>query len=134
MNTLIATIGLPRSGKTTWAREQGHPIVCPDKIRLVADVGLVWTHTWVMVRALFLAGHEKVILDACNTDVTDRDECEAQGMTNERARWIVQFHEITTSKEVCIARAERDQDTEIIPAIVRMAQDLQGIVALDVFP
>jgi len=25
VNTLILTIGLPKSGKTTWAREQGAP-------------------------------------------------------------------------------------------------------------
>ncbi len=33
MNRLILTVGLPRSGKTTWALEQGWPIVNPDSIR-----------------------------------------------------------------------------------------------------
>src|SRR5258706_417694 len=33
-NTLIVMVGLPWSGKSTWAREQGNwPIVCPDEIR-----------------------------------------------------------------------------------------------------
>ena len=31
---LIVMVGLPRSGKTTWARKQGYPIVNPDSIRL----------------------------------------------------------------------------------------------------
>ena len=31
---LILTVGLPRSGKTTWALAQGYPIVAPDAIRL----------------------------------------------------------------------------------------------------
>src|SRR5690554_6874569 len=31
---LICTVGLPRSGKTTWARKQSYPIVNPDSIRL----------------------------------------------------------------------------------------------------
>ena len=34
MKEIIVTVGLPRSGKTTWAREQGYPIVNPDSIRL----------------------------------------------------------------------------------------------------
>ncbi|KKK82651.1 hypothetical protein LCGC14_2801230, partial [marine sediment metagenome] len=34
MKKLILTVGLPRSGKSTWARKQGHPIVNPDSIRL----------------------------------------------------------------------------------------------------
>ncbi len=32
--TLILMVGLPRSGKTTRARQIDHPIVNPDSIRL----------------------------------------------------------------------------------------------------
>lgn len=34
MKKLILTIGLPRSGKSTWAKQQGCPVVNPDSIRL----------------------------------------------------------------------------------------------------
>jgi len=75
-NVLIMTYGLPRSGKSTWARKQGVPIVCPDAIRF-AKTGQrwwgpieheVWATARTMVRALFLAGHKTVILDStCGT-------------------------------------------------------------------
>jgi predicted kinase len=34
MQQLILTVGLPRSGKTTWAKQQGVPMVNRDAIRL----------------------------------------------------------------------------------------------------
>jgi predicted kinase len=72
---LILTVGLPRSGKSTWAKEQGHPIVNPDAIRLAMHgtayntkvEPLVWATAKYMVEALFLAGHDKVIVDATNS-------------------------------------------------------------------
>jgi len=56
MKKLIMTVGLPRSGKSTWARKQGHPIAK------------------YMVQSLFLAGHDTVILDATNTTAQRREE------------------------------------------------------------
>ena len=80
--TLILTVGLPRSGKSTWARQQGHPIVNPDSIRLalhgrpfIAEAeSFVWAIAKTMVRALFSAGHNTVIVDATNTTRKRRDE------------------------------------------------------------
>jgi predicted kinase len=69
--SLVMTYGYPRSGKSTWARQQGVPIVDPDAIRL-AKTGQrwwrpieheVWSTARTMVRALFWAGHKTVILD-----------------------------------------------------------------------
>lgn len=79
---LILTVGLPRSGKTTWARGTGHPIVNPDSIRLALHgknfealaEPVVWAIAKIMVRALFLAGHDTVILDACNVTADRRRE------------------------------------------------------------
>ena len=72
--TLILTVGLPRSGKSIWAKKQGIPIVNPDSIRLALHgkafileaEDFVWTIAYTMARALFLAGHETVIIDATN--------------------------------------------------------------------
>src|SRR5690606_41614342 len=80
--TLIATVGLPYAGKTSWAMLQGHPIVCPDAIRLAlhgerylpAAERMVWVLAHYMVRALFEAGHHTVILDATNTTEERREE------------------------------------------------------------
>ena len=72
MKVLILTVGLPRSGKSTWAKKQGYPIINPDSIRLalhgehfIEDAEpMVWTIAMYMTKALFLAGHNKIIIDA----------------------------------------------------------------------
>lgn len=124
MKTLIMTVGLPRSGKTTWAKEQNLPIVCPDAIRLALHgerfiqlaEPFVWAIAKVMVRALFLAGHDKVILDATNT--TEKRRSEWIGFHT-----VIQF--FTASKEECIRRARLDGDETIVPVIERMAEQFQ---------
>ena len=71
---LILTVGLPRSGKSTWARSQAYPIVCPDEIRTALHghrfipeaEPFVRAVAKVMVRALFGAGHQCVIFDGSN--------------------------------------------------------------------
>lgn len=79
---LVLTVGLPRSGKSSWARTTRFPVVSPDAIRLALHnrafeqfaEPFVWAQARLMVRALFLAGHETVILDACNVSRARRDE------------------------------------------------------------
>ena len=80
-NTLLCPVGLPRCGKSTWARELGVPIVCPDAIRF-AIAGRrwfapiehqVWATAKTMVRSLFFAGHKIVVLDATNWTRRSRD-------------------------------------------------------------
>lgn len=83
---LVCTLGLPRAGKSTWARRvsklHGWPIVSPDAIRLALHgqryaaeaEPMVWTQAKYMARSLFLAGHDTVILDATNTTRARRDE------------------------------------------------------------
>jgi hypothetical protein len=60
---LILTCGLPRSGKSTWARGQGVPVVNPDSVRLALhgqvyrkeSENMVWAIAETMIRALFIA-------------------------------------------------------------------------------
>lgn len=119
---LICTVGFPRSGKTTWARTQGHPIVNPDSIRLslhgqrfaVNAEPFVWAIAKVMVRSLFLSGHETVIVDATNTTRKRRDEWIDDG-------WTTLFKVIETPSGECIRRARSVGDTDIIPIIEKMA-------------
>lgn len=114
--------GLPRSGKTTAARKMGYPIVNPDSIRLAMHgkrfyapaEPFVWATAYLMVEALFLAGHEDVIVDATNTTFLRRKE------------WFdryesVTLHVIPTDSATCIERARAAGDTDIIPVIERMA-------------
>lgn len=125
-NTLILTVGLPYSGKTTWALQQGHPIVQPDAIRLAlhgeryvqAAEPMVWAMARYMVRALFLAGHNTVVLDATNTTAARRAEWLDQ-------MWGIRLHVIRTTAEECVERALAVDDHEIIPVIRRMAVSME---------
>jgi predicted kinase len=125
MRTLILTVGLPRSGKTTWARQQGHPIVNPDSIRLALHgqrfileaEPMVWAMARYMVKALFLAGHDTVILDATNTSKKRR----AEWMCDNNFGWWVKYQQIPTSEAECLERADASHDEEIKPIIKKMA-------------
>ena len=101
---LLMLIGLPRSGKSTWARSEGHPVVNPDSIRLAlhgqafspAAEPLVWAIARYMVHSLFLAGHKYVILDATNTTKARRDVW--------KGPWDRVPHLMSASEKDCLSR------------------------------
>lgn len=125
---LVVAVGLPRSGKSTWALSQSCPVVSPDAIRLAIHgqrfnapaEPFVWLVAKTMVRALFLAGHSMVIVDATNTTRKRRDDWQA-------AEWETRFKVISTPKEICIERALAKGDNEIIPIIERMALQFEPL-------
>lgn len=127
-NILCLTIGLPRSGKTTWARKEGVPIVNPDSIRYALHgqrfqplaEPMVWAIAMIMVRSLFLAGHEKVIVDATHMTRKRRDFWKSPD-------WQISFRTFETSKEECIRRAIELNDQEIIPVIERMEAEFEPL-------
>lgn len=127
-HVLIATVGLPRSGKSTWARDQGYPIVNPDAIRLSMHgqrfveraEPLVWAVAKCMVRSLFTAGHRTVILDATNTTRKRRDEWRS-------ADWGLFFKPVGTPRDVCVERARSAGDDEIEEVINRMAAGFEPL-------
>jgi predicted kinase len=122
-NRLIMTVGLPRSGKSTWAKAQGLPIVNPDAIHLAihgqrfsaSAAPAVWTIAHYMVKALFLAGHTDVILDATNTLFTRRAEWQ-------NPAWIVQVKVFDTDADTCKSRAFACGYNDLFPVIDRMAE------------
>lgn len=130
--TLILTVGLPRSGKTTWCLERWHgtgtPIVSPDAIRLALHgqryvalaEPMVWTVAKLMVRALFLAGHPTVFVDATNTTRERRD------FWRDKA-WHLAFHLVDTPAAECIRRAELLDEHEIVPVIQRQALTFEPV-------
>ena len=124
MPKLILTVGLPRSGKTTWAKSTGFPIVNPDAIRVALHgqrffapaEPFVWACAYLMADALFKAGHETVIVDATNITAKRRD---AWG----RIDLQYQLRVFETPPALCIARAKAANDELIIPVIERQAKE-----------
>jgi predicted kinase len=145
MKTLLLMMGLPRSGKSTWIREnlpKGACVICPDEFRLALH-GKPYIRTaeptvWAMVRVAVTAAfayHDVVILDATNTTRHRRDEW-VRGPWHQRA-----IHIIETSEAACMSRhaaeaSERargrdwkaawsEQDRQLFNAIGRMARQWQ---------
>jgi predicted kinase len=124
---LIITVGLPKAGKSTWARIQGHPMVNPDSIRLALHgkkffgpaEPMVWAIAYLMVDALFLAGHKTVIVDA--TAVSKR----------RRTPWVERFGKIAdiefkifnTHPDECIRRALMDNEPDMVRVIKDMLEE-----------
>jgi predicted kinase len=123
------TVGLPKSGKSTWAKQQNLPIVNPDSIRLAIHGNhfiseaepVVWLIAKYMVKSLFLAGHDKVILDATNITKKRRDEWISKS-------WNIDFKLFTNvSIEECLTRAKIDNDLAIEAVIYRMANEYEPV-------
>ena len=130
---LIVLMGLPRSGKSTWARANSRklnaPIVNPDAIRLAmygtayirSMEPYVWAVAKTMVDALFRAGQWAVIVDATNATRAARDKWRDMG-------WDVEFHYIAEYTSVCINRAkEPGANHELVPVIERMAAQFEAL-------
>lgn len=130
MKKLIILRGLPRSGKTTWAREMakqtGAAIVNPDSIRLAIHgqayreetEPLVWATAQIMADSLFRAGHEIVIIDATNVTEARRK------FWYDRFKNVkIEFITIMVPVEECIERAKKDGREYLIPVIERMAKE-----------
>lgn len=125
---LICTVGLPRSGKTTWARKQGFPIVNPDSIRLVLHgtafrreaEDFVWAIARIMVELLFLAGYDVVILDATNTTIKSR----ATWVNN---KWNTYFKVIMEDVEECKQRARDENRYDLIKVIEKMFDQFEAL-------
>lgn len=128
---LICTVGLPRSGKTTWASQitqtHGWAVVSPDAVRLAIHgqayiqeaEPFVWATVETMVRALFLAGAEVLVLDACNVTRKSRARWKSE-------RWATGFMEFFTPLEVCQERAYQTNPA-LLKVIDKMAREREPL-------
>lgn len=129
MNKLILTVGLPRSGKTTWALKQGVPVVSRDGIRkaLYDKVYISEAEEMVaaiekyMVKALFLAGHDTVIIDNTHLRKKYRDRWICSRYS--QIQWKIELEEFKVDVNICVQRAIKDQRPELIPIIQAMAEE-----------
>lgn len=126
---LIVTVGLPKSGKSTWALSTGFPIVNLSSIRkslynqryIVELEPWIWNLSRLMIQSLFEAGHDTVILDGTATLKKRRDPWKNLSYCN------TVFKEFDIDKEICIKRAQEQQDLDIIPIILEMAETYEPL-------
>lgn len=124
--TLIMTVGLPRSGKSTWSRAQSHPVVNPDSIRLALHgqpfepeaEAMVWTIARYMVKSLFLAGHDTVILDATNLRESRRTEWASDN-------WTCQYQVFNTPWGVCLNRVKETIESERLDEFIHVMNQMR---------
>jgi len=122
---LILTVGLPRSGKSTWALKQECPVVAGDAIREAIFGTLwwppgehqVWATARTMVRSLFLAGHKTVIFDSINVTQQSR----RFWLPTEDCPWSLEYTVISTPVKTCMQRALATKQEYLIPVIEKAA-------------
>jgi predicted kinase len=123
---IILTVGLPRSGKSSWARQQGLPIVCPDTIRLALHgqrflaplEWIVWPFAYIMAKALFLSGADTIIIDATNVSTKRREE-----WSRKFPEAAIELKIFDTTPDECMKRAVADNMPDLVPVIGRMAEE-----------
>lgn len=77
---IILTIGLPRSGKSSWAVKAGMPIINRDSIRKAIGGSIRYFEEEdrvseienIMAKSLFYAGHKQIIVDATHIKLKHR--------------------------------------------------------------
>jgi predicted kinase len=106
-------------------------VVNPDSIRLALHgqvfqteaEGFVWAIAKVMVRSLFLSGHDTVVLDATNTTIKRQEDWnDTEGSL---AEYTVKFKVFHTPAGECKKRAVEDGKEFLIPVIDRMREGCQ---------
>lgn len=124
---LICMVGLPRSGKTTIVRDlmkkHNAPVVRRDDIRLALHgqryqslaEPFIKAISDVMIRSLFLSGHDTVICDETNFSRAARNYHKAPSH-----RTV--FYHVDTGVDVCCERAVSTGQEDLIPVITEMQQ------------
>jgi predicted kinase len=134
--TLTVTVGLPRSGKSTYATHMARflhlPVVCCDEIRkamgaypfIPESEPLVRYTEQTMVKALLGAGCPHVIIDSTNLTRAIRAAWESlvPGVA-------VEYVYVPTSAELCIERAKATGQPYLVPVIERMWLTFESLTA-----
>ena len=129
MRKLIIMTGLPRAGKSSFARRIGYPIVSADAIQyamcgkhmkpLYDFYEMSDTFAQYMIKSLFLAGHRIVTYDGCNHTV-ERRKYWINWCQKNNYEFDIKY--INTSMEICQERAKGFKNADwLIPRIEEMA-------------
>ena len=129
-NTLIMTVGLPKSGKTSWALEQGYPVVNTqavlnvlfEKLSASGVAHIRYFQPNLLVNSLFKAGHRVVILDDCNLTKKGREKWYSP---DDWTRHFALFYEAT--KEDCVKRSRGVGEEGTASKILRLDGEREDI-------
>ena len=113
---LVVTVGLPHSGKTTWARLTGWTTVNTDMTRLAFQgrpfiqetEGWIWMVVRVMVKVLILTGNNPVILDGMFVTKKSREDWLNPNL------YRVVYRVFPVSAQECIRRALLNERMELV--------------------
>lgn len=124
-------VGLPRSGKSTYARKnlRGIPIVSADQLRLLvygqrfwqAGEPLMWNIHDLFLQAL-LDQRLDVVID--KTSITKKQRQKLYDLADKNA-YLTCVVALSTSKEECISRARATDQPDLIPVIERMYEQME---------
>lgn len=121
--------GLPRSGKSTYAKEKGFLMVNRDSIRLALHGKAfdpkredeVTSIENTMVMSLLIAGHSEITIDATHIGEGRKDRW--RNFLKGKAQVTVVT--LDTSEEECIKRAIISDTEYLVPVIKRMAENMR---------
>lgn len=131
-NMLYFTIGLPRSGKSTYCKEwsQQYPnrvIVSSDSIRLaitgkryepLAET-LVFATKHIMIRSLLSLNYDVIVDGTHSTEISITRLLEI----DKNAKYVI----IPTRPEICIDRAYQTNQPDLVPTINRINKNLLSL-------
>lgn len=117
---LIGLVGLPKSGKTTYAKTLGFPIVSLRAIRETLHIrsyapeseDLICSMARIFIKSLFLSGSDTVIVDATNVRHKHRRNWYFTGID-----YIREWHIFPINMELALSRTN---DPELKRSIERM--------------
>jgi hypothetical protein len=90
-------------------------LVIHGKVHDQSQEGKIWWFVRTMIRSLFMAGHDTVILDSTNVKVGGRSKWRS-------TEWYLDFVELKTDVETCKQRAIDTEQEYLLPVIDRMAE------------
>jgi predicted kinase len=131
--TVYIMVGLPRSGKSTYAkRHKGLcAIVSADQLRYLVygqrfwgpGEDLMWAIRKIILKMLMEQGID-IVIDETNTTVSRRKPI--VDLAREYG-YFVEAVIINTAERVCIERAKSEGDDNLIPIIERMAGQFEPV-------